>query len=550
MSYSDDCPENRVRSSSTTGHGCGGDIIITPCPPNPCPPICPDRPIELEAVVEVACPDRVSLPGAAKARLVTDWLKALADQFCTLNPMAIKRAKSCQVLTTVPDPNGGSMVEPRDVLDMLNCAPFKNAGEGFLYDGTKVTIAPIAPSIDKLIQLKDGPKAIVPGAFLVGTSSTTWAWKAGCLPPCPVTSGLVLQSTANGGMQWGPVQPLGLSCKAVQKALCECLPKETTFPDRIVGLGAKDGDICNPIAASYSTCDVIRTGLKSCLTSKAGNPVEVVGFDSDGNPFKYKLTPTATPTPVDPTPVNPTPTPSGLTLSCPNMKTVFPSVITRATEVYGVASDGNCNRFVRECDQNFRATSRPAIDITTRTRLIADWGTNSLYASMAQDYNIGACAGTYTMASVPGDVSFYTVSAAGRYMIEGSTWVNVKFAGSGPGIIHSDSVWAVISAIVITAPPIAAKEYRLGESSDSIDYVTDPGGAYTVNNCTKGLVSVGMDFFFSRTLVLDLPAGATISVPRSRVNPVHNALDMTAIVTIKTDGETSLAVTKLASPSF
>ena len=30
-------------------------------------------------------------------------------------------------------------------------------------------------------------------------------------------------------------------------------------------------DICNPVAASYSTCDVIRTGLKTCLTSKTGN---------------------------------------------------------------------------------------------------------------------------------------------------------------------------------------------------------------------------------------------------------------------------------------
>ena len=548
MPYPNDgCIENVVSSSQTTG-GCKGDIIITPCPPNPCPPICPTQPIDQTAVVDSTCPDRVSLPGAAKARTVTQWLQALADQFCTLNPMGIKRAKSCQVLTTVPDPNGGSMIEPRDVLDMLNCAPFKNAGEGFLYDGTKVTIAPIVTSIDKLIQLKDGPKTIVPGAFLVGTSSATWAWKAGCLPPCPVTSGLVLQSTANGGMQWGPVQPLGLSCKAVQKALCECLPKELTFPDRIVGLGAKNGDICDPIAASYSTCDVIRTGLKTCLTSKAGSPTEVVGFDSDGNAWKYKLTPSSpTPTPVDP---NPTPTPTGLTLSCPNMKITFPSVATRATEVYGVGSDGNCSRFVRECDQNFRATARPAIDVVTRTRMISDWGTSSVYAAMAQDYNVGVCAGTYTQATNPGDVSFYTLSAAGRYVIEGSTWVNVKFTGSGPGIIHSDSVWAVISAIVITSPPSAAKEYRLGEVSNSIDYVTDPSGAYTVNNCTKGLVSVGMDFFFTRTLVLDLPAGATISVPRSRVNPVHNALDITAIVTMKTDGESSLAVTKLASPSF
>lgn len=489
---------------------------------------CHDRPVELTAVVDVSCPSRVNLPGAAKARTIEQWLKALADQFCTLNPIGIRGAKPCQILTTVPDPNGGSMVEPRSVLDALNCIPFKNANEGILFDGSKVVIAPITSSVDKLIQLKDGPQAIVPGSFLVGTSPTTWAWKEGCLPPCPSTGGLVLQSTSAGGMQWGPLQPLGVTCKAIQKALIDCIPKQTQFPDRVIGLGGKDGDICNPVAASYSTCDVIRTGLKTCLTSKTGNPSEVVGFDTDGNVFKYTL---------------------GSGLSCVNMKTTFPSVTSRATEVYGVGSDGACSRFTRECDVNFRASTRAAIDSVSRTQLISDWRANSLYAVMAQDYNLGSCAGAFTPASTPGGTSFYTIKTEGRYAIEGSSWVNVRFSASGPGIIHSDAVWAVISAIVVTKPT-GSNEYRLGESSDSIDYIYDPSAAYTVNNCTKGLTSVGMDFFFSRTIILDLPAGSIISVPRARVNPVHNASDISATVTIQTDGETTLAITKLSSPSF
>ncbi len=476
----------------------------------------------------MACPSRVNLPGAAKARTIEQWLKALADQFCTLNPIGIRGSKPCQILTTVPDPNGGSMVEPRSVLDTLNCIPFKNAGEGLLFDGKRVIVAPITSSVDRLIQLRDGPGTIVPGAFLVGTSPTTWAWKSGCLPPCPVSGGLVLQSTSGGGMQWGPLQPLGVSCKAIQKALIDCLPKQTQFPDRVIGLGGKDGDICNPVAASYSTCDVIRTGLKTCLTSKTGNPSEVVGFDTDGNVFKYTL---------------------GSGLSCVSMKTTFPLVSTRATEVYGVGSDGACSRFDRECDASFRATTRPAIDVVSKTQLISDWGTNSLYAVMAQDYNLGSCAGNFTIASTPGQNSFYTIATAGRYAIEGSSWVNVRFSPSGVGVIHGDAVWAVISAIVVTKPS-GVNEYRLGESSDSIDYIYDPGAAYTVNNCTKGLTVVGMDFFFSRTIILDLPVGATISTPRARVNPVHNASDISATVTIKNDGETTLSITKLASPSF
>ena len=495
-------------------------VIVQPCPALP--------PHDLEITVETACPSRVNLPGASKARSVSQWIKALADQFCTLNPIGIRGSKPCQVLTTVPDPNGGSMVESRSVLDMLNCVPFQNAGEGFIYDGNNVVIKPLSVAIDKLVQLTDGPRAIVPNSFLVGASATTWDWRSGCLPPCPTSGGLVLQSTANGGMQWGPLSPLGVSCPAIQKALITCLPRQSQFPDRIIGLGSKDGDICNPVAASYSTCDVIRTGLKTCLTSKVGSPTEVIGFDADGNPFKYTL---------------------GSGLSCVNMKTTFPSVATRAAEVYGVGSDGTCNRFVRECDSDFRATARPAIDVSSGTRMIADWGVNSLYAVLSQDYSTGTCAGSYAVAATPGSNAFYTIKAAGRYAIEGSVWINVRFSPSGVGQIHSDAVWAVIGAIMVTTPS-GATEYRLGESSDSIDYITDPTGAYTVNNCTKGLTAVGMDFFFSRTLILNLPVGATVSAPRARVNPVHNASDISATVTIKTDGETSLAVTKLASPSF
>ena len=514
MSHPNDCFKDDC--------GCDGatqEIIITPCPV---------QPIEQSVVVDVACPDRVALPGAAKARTVTQWLKALADQFCTLNPIGLRGSKPCQVLTTVADPNGGSMVESKSVLDVLACAPFKNANESFIFDGSKVTIGKIPTPLDKLTQLEDGPKAIVPGSFLVGISPGKWDWKPGCLPPCPVAPGLTLQSTSNGGMQWGPIAPLGVSCKAIQKALIDCLPKQTQFPDRIIGLGSKDGDICNPVAASYSTCDVIKAGLKTCLTSKAGTPTEVVGFDDAGNPFKFTL---------------------GSGLSCANMKATFPSVATRATEVYGVGSDGACNRFTRECDASFRATARPALDVSSGSKLISDWAAAPLYAVLTQDYNLGTCAGAFTVAATPGSNSFYTITTAGRYLIEGSSWTNVRFSPSSPGQIHSDAVWAVISAIVISKPS-GANEYRLGETSDSIDYVTDPSGAYTVNNCTKGLTVVGMDFFFSRTLVLDLPVGATISVPRSRVNPVHNSSDITAILTIKTDGETSLAVTKLASPSF
>ena len=261
--------------------------------------------------------------------------------------------------------------------------------------------------------------------------------------------------------------------------------------------------------------------------SKNGNPIEVVGFDAEGNPFKFK---------------------AGGGVDCPTLKAASPllPIDKRPTEIYGVGSDGVCNRFVRECDCNFRATSSGS-DVSTGTKLIGEWGGAPLYSRMTENYNQGDCAGTFAIGA--GGFQQYTVKSAGRYAIEASSWVNVRFVGSGPGIIHPDAIWAVIGAITIqSGGPLA--EYRLGESSDSIDYVYDPGNAYTVNNCTRGLTAIGMDFFFSRTLLLDLAAGAVISVPRFKVNPVHNASDMTAVITTKTDGESSLAVTKLAKPSF
>ena len=491
-------------------------IVIVPCPTTP-----PD-----EITIETSCPTRVNLPGNARPRSIAQWLKALADQFCTLNPLAIRSAAPCSIVTTVADPNGGSMLQPRSVLEALSCAPFTKAGQGFLFDGTAVKIAPIAPSVDRLVQLEDGPKVIVPGAFLQGKSGDTWQWKSGCLPPCPVSPGLTLQSTSNGGMQWGPQQPLGIQCQDLKDKLATCLKPKAGKPDTFIGFGS---DNCIDTPFKYGWCEALRLGLKDCLSPKTGSPTAIVGFDAEGNPFKFQPS-------------------GGSIVDCATLKLASPLALPdkRATEIYGVGSDGVCNRFVRECDCNFRATSS-GTDISTGTKLIGEWGGAPLYSKMTQDYNQGDCAGTFAIGA--GGFQQYTVKSAGRYAIEASSWVNVRFVGSGPGIIHPDAIWAIVGAIVI-ANGGPAGEFRIGESSDTIDYVYDPGNAYTVNNCTKGLIQIGMDFFFSRTILLDLVAGATISVPRFKVNTVHNASDITAVITTRTDGESSLAVTKLAKPSF
>jgi hypothetical protein len=325
-------------------------------------------------------------------------------------------------------------------------------------------------------------------------------------------------------MQWGPLQPIGIQCADLKSKLASCLEPKAGKPDTFIGFGS---DVCLDTPFKYGWCEALRLGLKDCLTSKLGQPTEVVGFDESGNPFKWK---------------------AGAGVDCASLKAASPllTIDKRPTEIYGVGADGVCNRFIRECDCNFRATSSGS-DVSTGTALIGAWAGSPLYSKMTQKYNDGDCAGTYAIGA--NGYQQYTIKSAGRYAIEASSWVNVRFTGSGSGGIHADAIWAVIGAIVVQSGG-PAQEFRIGESSDSIDYVYDPGNAYTVNNCTRGLVSVGLDFFFSRTLLLDLVAGATISVPRFKVNPVHNASDMTAIVTTKTDGESSLAITKLAKSSF
>jgi hypothetical protein len=169
---------------------------------------------------------------------------------------------------------------------------------------------------------------------------------------------------------------------------------------------------------------------------------------------------------------------------------------------------------------------------------------------MSEDFNIGgACAGAFEKNNVAGGLSGYRIKSKGRYIIEGSQWVNVLFNASGPGRITPDAIFAVLSSIGLFTTS-GNTEFRLGEISQSIDYVTDPSGAYTVNNTTKGLSSNGLNFFFSRTMTLDLEPGDLITVPRARVNNVYNASDLGATITLRQDGESTLTVTKLANHSF
>jgi hypothetical protein len=127
--------------------------------------------------------------------------------------------------------------------------------------------------------------------------------------------------------------------------------------------------------------------------------------------------------------------------------------------------------------------------------------------------------------------------------------VNIIFNASGAGRIYPDASYAVLASIALFTTS-GNTEFRLGEVSQTIDYVTDPSGAYTVNNTTKGLSSNGLNFFFSRTMTLDLEPGDLITVPRARVNNVYNASDLGVTVTLRQDGESTLTVTKLANHSF
>jgi hypothetical protein len=485
----------------------------------------PPAPAVDDILIENTCPDRVSLPGSAKPKSIAAWLKALADQFCTLNPLGIRGAPPCQVLTTVADPRGGSMLAPRPVLEMLNCAPFTEAGQTFIFDGKKVGLGQVANSIQTLSQLTDGPGAIVPGNFLVGLPNGQWGWKPGCLPPCPSAPGLTLQSTSGGGMQWGPLQPLGIQCKDLKAKLATCLTPKTGKPDCLIGFGE---DNCEVNPYKYSFCDALTTGLKDCVKPKIGDPTRVLGFDVDGNPFSFEGK-------------------GAVVIDCAALKAAAPVALptVKIKEVYGVGDDGACARFVKECDSVFRAIAKPD-DIATGTKLISAWPAEPLYSKMSEVLHTGECKGTFGFSAA--GFQQYTVASAGRYAIEAAILVNVKFAGSGPGIIHADAVWSLYSAIVIASGTI--DEYRLGAISNSIDYCYDPGNAYTVNNCTRGLATSGLDFFFTRTIVMDLVAGATISVPRTRLATSYNAGDISATLLARTGGQATLAVTKLSKPTF
>jgi hypothetical protein len=169
---------------------------------------------------------------------------------------------------------------------------------------------------------------------------------------------------------------------------------------------------------------------------------------------------------------------------------------------------------------------------------------------MSEDFNLGgACAGSFEKNAIGGNVSGYRIKTEGRYLIEASQWVNIRFNPSGPGRIYPDAIFAVLSSIALFTTG-GNNEFRIGEVSETIDYITDPSGAYTVNNTNRGLSSSGLNFFFSRTMVLDLQPGDLVSVPRARVNNVHNASDLGVTVTLRQDGESALSITKLASPSF
>jgi hypothetical protein len=155
---------------------------------------------------------------------------------------------------------------------------------------------------------------------------------------------------------------------------------------------------------------------------------------------------------------------------------------------------------------------------------------------MSEDINLGGvCAGVFEKNNVAGDLSGYRVKSKGRYSIEASQWVNILFNASGPGKITPDAIFAVLGSIAIFTTS-GNTEFRIGEISQSIDYVTDPTGAYTVNNTTKGLSSNGLNFFFSRTMTLDLNPGDLISVPRVRVTNVYNASDLGVTITLRQDG--------------
>jgi hypothetical protein len=333
-------------------------------------------------------------------------------------------------------------------------------------------------------------------------------------------------------MQWGPAQTPGIQCKELKMKIVTCLPKKTEFPDRLFGVCANNGDVCDLTAGSFSTCDIIRTGLKTCLTTKTGNPTSILGFDADGNPWRYE---------------------QGTGLSCATLKTTAPIAlpVDRPAEVFGVRSgtDAACARFVRDCDVNFRASCGPS-GIASANKLILGWAVEPIYAAMSEDINLGGvCAGVFEKNNVAGDLSGYRVKSKGRYSIEASQWVNILFNASGPGKITPDAIFAVLGSIAIFTTS-GNTEFRIGEISQSIDYVTDPTGAYTVNNTTKGLSSNGLNFFFSRTMTLDLNPGDLISVPRVRVTNVYNASDLGVTITLRQDGESVLSVSKLANHSF
>ena len=492
-----------------------------PSLPNPCPPPCPSGDL---ISLENPCPARVALPSPIRGQTAEVWLTALAKNLCTLNPQAIRGSNPCSVLTTVADPLGGSVVQPKSILEMLACAPFTKAGQGFVFDGATVKVVPISQNISTLPELVDGPGFIQEDGFLVGLSDGRWEWKAGCLPPCPAKGGLVLQSTTSNGLQWGPLQPIGIQCLDLKAKLNSCINDKVGKPTKILGFGE---DNCVTTPFKFDFCDALKTGLKDCIVPKVGDPTTVLGFDADGNPWEYKI--------------------PKVEVDCVALKAASPKQLPgiRPEQVMGVAADF-CGRFVRDCDVDFRAKVAAGV-VVTETKLVSAWGTDPMYVKFLQEYNTGDCAGTFGL-NAKGDQQ-YTIKADGRYSIEASSWIRVKFAANGPGVIHADCIWSIIGSVMM-AKAGGLDEYRIGQASDSIDYCYDPGNVYTVNNCTRGLTVAGLDFFFTRTMVHDLKAGDFVSVPRFRCVSVHNATDLTATLQTRTDGESCLSVTKMANHSF
>jgi hypothetical protein len=501
--------------------------------PEPCPPL------DESAIVSVDgnCPDRADLPSFAGDHRLRTWIEQIAAALCVLNPKAIKNAPAGMVLATM-----GGYQAPADLLTLM-ARGFSKPGETFVYDGKK--LAPgFAPALARLQELTDGPLRIEPGSFLVGESSGTWSWKRGCLPPCPPGAGLTLVSTVGGGMMWS-AQASVIRCDDLMKKLVSCtvdtgcppLPGDCAFPDSLLGFCTTD---CVTTPKRYDPCCLITKGIPKCVPIAGPDDVEKyeIGIDANG---KVKQFPKAAAAAA------PTPTPSA-PLSCDTIKATFPApadAAVRPAKLLGVDTAGKCSSFAPECSLSFRAIPVLGVESATNTQLISAWATNSLLMKASMTYNNGSCVGDWDK-----DAATYTVKSDGRYMIEGSAHAVTKFLSSGSGAIHPDAVVQIQTSFVVKEQGSKAEEWRVGEQTIPIDYIYDPSGTRTVNNCNKGFIGAGIDTFHSRMIVLDLKAGAKITGPRVRTTSSYNASDMSVTMVLNSDGQTSLAVTKIPVASF